>query len=464
MLTVVHPIGRHFPPRDRAGHMDIVVTQQQPSPEPAKTRARSPRGRGRARIEENQRPRVAPSRGRRPAREKPERANDLDSMYLSEMAASTVLTPAQEVELGQRIAAAERALLDALVLSPSGARTLVAIGEELDGGKLDLRDVILNPDQEGLDLPAVRERAILTFAAAATARDEEARAFVAEGLSAIRLDTSIVDRVIAAVRAGVTEHADVQDTAALVELERAQRDLKRSKERLVVGNLRLVVLFARKYLGRGVPLLDLVQEGNLGLMRAADKFDYRRGFRFSTYAAWWIKQALQRALLDRALRLPVHVADDRRRISKVRAAFSAQHRRDPSSDEIAKLSGLSRERVETILNLPAQPASLDAPVGDDGEARLGDFLPGTGPVPEEEVALRALGGHLEDLLDALSPREQQVLRMRFGIGHTREHTLEEVGRELSLTRERIRQIERNALDKLRARSERVELKSYLDNG
>jgi RNA polymerase primary sigma factor len=444
--------------------LDIVVTQLQPSPEPAKTRTRSPRGRGRARIEENKRPRVAPSRGRRPAREKPERANDLDSMYLSEMAASTVLTPAQEVELGQRIAAAERALLDALVLSPSGARTLVAIGEELDGGKLDLRDVILNPDQEGLDLPAVRERAILTFAAAATARDEEARAFVAEGLSAIRLDTSIVDRVIAAVRAGVTEHADVQDTAALVELERAQRDLKRSKERLVVGNLRLVVLFARKYLGRGVPLLDLVQEGNLGLMRAADKFDYRRGFRFSTYAAWWIKQALQRALLDRALRLPVHVADDRRRISKVRAAFSAQHRRDPTSDEIAKLSGLSRERVETILNLPAQPASLDAPVGDDGEARLGDFLPGTGPVPEEEVALRALGGHLEDLLDALSPREQQVLRMRFGIGHTREHTLEEVGRELSLTRERIRQIERNALDKLRARSERVELKSYLDNG
>lgn len=383
-------------------------------------------------------------------------------MYLAEMAASTVLTPAQEVELGQRIAGAERSLLDALVLAPSGARTLVQIGEELDRGDLDLRDVILNPDQEGLDHEAVRERAILTFAAAASAHDDASRAFVAEGLSAIRLDTSIVERVVAAVRAGVREHADVQDAAALVELEHAQRELKRSKERLVVGNLRLVVLFARKYLGRGVPLLDLVQEGNLGLMRAADKFDYRRGFRFSTYAAWWIKQALQRALLDRALRLPVHVADDRRRISKVRAAFTAQHRREPSAQEIAGLSGLSRERVETILNLPAQPASLDAPVGDDGEARLGDFLPGTGPVPEEEVALRALGGHLEEMLDALSPREQQVLRMRFGIGHTREHTLEEVGRELSLTRERIRQIERNALDKLRARSDRVELKSYLD--
>lgn len=383
-------------------------------------------------------------------------------MYLAEMAASTVLGPQQEVELGQRIAAAEHALIDAIVLAPSGARTLAEIGQELERGELDLRDVILNPDQEGLDLEAVRERAILTFAAAEAAEDDASRAFVAEGLAAIRLDTSLVERAVDAVKDGVREHADVQDAAALVEIEHAERELKGSKERLVVGNLRLVVLFARKYLGRGVALLDLVQEGNLGLMRAADKFDYKRGFRFSTYAAWWIKQALQRALLDRALRLPVHVADDRRRIGKVRAAFVAQHRREPTADEISAVCGLSRERVETILTLPQQPASLDAPVGDDDEGRLADFVPGNGPVPEEEVALRRLGGHLAGLLEALSPREQQVLRMRFGIGHPREHTLEEVGKELQLTRERIRQIERAALDKLRARSERVELKSYLE--
>ena len=269
--------------------------------------------------------------------------------------------------------------------------------------------------------------------------------------------------MIEAVQEGVREHADVQDAAALVEIGHAQRVLKQSKERLVVGNLRLVVLFARKYLGRGVPLLDLVQEGNLGLMRAADKFDYRRGFRFSTYAAWWIKQALQRALLDRALRLPVHVADDRRRIGKARASFVAQHRREPSAEELAALTNLSKERVETIQNLPAQPASLDAPVGNEDDAHLGDFVPGNSPVPEEEVALRALGTHLEEMIEALSPREQQVLRMRFGLKGTREHTLEEVGRALSLTRERIRQIERAALDKLRARSERVELRSYLED-
>jgi RNA polymerase primary sigma factor len=197
-------------------------------------------------------------------------------------------------------------------------------------------------------------------------------------------------------------------------------------------------------------------------MRAADKFDHRRGFRFSTYAAWWIKQALQRGLLDRALRLPVHVADDRRRIGKIRATFVAQHRREPNVDEISNLSGLARERVQTILGLPAQPSSLDAPVGEEGDARVGDFVASGEAQPDEAATFRALGQHLEGMLYTLTDRERQVVRMRFGLGHHREHTLEEVGRAMSLTRERIRQIERVALDKLRARSERVELESYLE--
>jgi RNA polymerase primary sigma factor len=223
-----------------------------------------------------------------------------------------------------------------------------------------------------------------------------------------------------------------------------------------------VVLFARKYLGRGVPLLDLVQEGNLGLLRAADKFDYRRGFRFSTYAAWWIKQSLQRALLDRTVRLPVHVADDRRRITKLRGAFVAQNEREPTLDEICALSSLARERIENILSLPPQPSSLDVPVGEDGDARLVDLVASSGPTPDQTAAQNALGTQMHTLLDKLDERERQILHLRFGLGQAREHTLEEVGRLLHLTRERIRQIEQAALSKLRNLANQNDLASYLE--
>lgn len=414
--------------------------------EPRKTRARG-------RADHDARPRA-----RRSAVDRSERI-DVDSLYLREMAASSVLTVEQEVQLAERIIAAERSLIEALVRAPSGARALCTLATELTAGRIDIRTLLLNPDQAGLDLDRTAEvmRGALQGSCSG---DPDLQGAVVETLAGVRLDTDIVESVVAGIREGAASSPD--DALAVAAIDAARRELKRGKERLVVGNLRLVVLFARKFLGRGVPLLDLVQEGNLGLMRAADKFDHKRGFRFSTYAAWWIKQALQRALLDRTLRLPVHVADDRRRIAKVRATFLTQHRREPTPDEIAKLSGLAPERVQNILTLPPQPASLDTPVGDDGDATLGDLVAGTAELPDAIASLHALGGHLETLMAALTPREQQVLRMRFGMGGAREHTLEEVGRALSLTRERIRQIERAALDKLRARESRVELRSYLE--
>jgi RNA polymerase primary sigma factor len=378
------------------------------------------------------------------------------------MAESTVLTAAQELEIGERIATSERTIIDALFSSPAGSRALAALADDLAAGRTSIRDVLLNPDQADLDLPGAA-RVIRGALDTARSGDEGARARGAEAVAQIRLDDEVLAGLVTAVRdAALGENVDPRDTKALEVIERAEVEIARAKARLVTGNLRLVVLFARKYLGRGVALLDLVQEGNLGLLRAADKFDHRRGFRFSTYAAWWIKQSLQRALLDRTVRLPVHVADDRKRIAKLRAAFVAQHEREPNVEEISALSSLAPERVENILSLPPQPSSLDIPVGEDGDARLVDLVPSTAPSPDQTAALNALGDQMGELLARLDERERQILRLRFGLDHAREHTLEEVGKLLHLTRERIRQIEQAALSKLRTLASAKELGSYLE--
>lgn len=436
----------------------ITNTTEKRTPDPRPKRV----ARGRGRLETEARsPRVQTSRRRQTTPERGERI-DLDGLYLREMATSTVLTAEQEVELARNIANESRSILVELVRAPTGAAGLARLGSDLSHDSIDIRDVLLNPDQDGLDLPAVRRR-LEDVLSQAPSDDDAVREHVVDTLADVRIDDRVLEKIVDEIRSSAELSGNLRDEEALRNIGRAKHQLKRNKERFVVGNLRLVVLFARKYLNRGVPLLDLVQEGNLGLMRAADKFDHRRGFRFSTYAAWWIKQALQRALLDRTLRLPVHVADDRRRIGKIRAAFQAQHRREATAEELSDLSGLAKERVDNILSLPAQPASLDVPLGDDGDANLGDLVPSSVVAPDQEVAMHALGAQLTDMLEALTPREQQVLRMRFGLGgDAREYTLEEVGRALALTRERIRQIERVALDKLRARSERVQLRSYLE--
>ena len=421
---------------------------------------RKARGRGRARVVRETPKR--PARAARRASEGREGAG-IDDLYLSEMAESSVLTAAQELEIGERIATSERTIFDALFASPAGERALGTLVEDLDAGRATVRDLILNPDQADLDIAKTAEL-LRSSLDSARSSDEAVRRAAATTVAQVRLDDDVLAALVASVREAAANEAsaDTRDREALAWIERAEVEIERAKARLVTGNLRLVVLFARKYLGRGVALLDLVQEGNLGLLRAADKFDHRRGFRFSTYAAWWIKQSLQRALLDRTVRLPVHVADDRRRIAKLRAAFVAQHEREPTVEEISALSSLARERVENILTLPPQPSSLDIPVGEDGDARLVDLVPSSGPAPDQTAALHALGDHMGELLARLDDRERQILRLRFGLDHAREHTLEEVGKMLHLTRERIRQIEQSALAKLRTMASAKELGSYLE--
>ena len=287
----------------------------------------------------------------------------------------------------------------------------------------------------------------------------------ASDIAKVRLDDDVLAGLIASVREAPStgkkgEELDPRDLDALAAIDRAEVEIERAKARLVTGNLRLVVLFARKYLGRGVALLDLVQEGNLGLLRAADKFDDPRGFRFSTYAAWWIKQSLQR-VLARIGRWACPCTRRRpRRIAKLRAAFVAQHEREPTVEEIRHWRASRRNASRTSSRFP-QPSSLDIPVGEDGDARLVDSSRRT-PASGSDRARHALGDHMGELLARLDDRERQILRLRFGLDHAREHTLEEVGKLLHLTRERIRQIEQSALAKLRTMASAKELGSYLE--
>lgn len=390
----------------------------------------------------------------------PREAVEIDDLYLAEMARTSVLTAQQEIEIGEHIAHAERSLFEALFEAPAGARALLQLAEDIASGKASARDFLLNPDEANLDLDRVRTELVGALRCARS-EDEAARSAAADKVAKLRLDSDVRVALVGVVRDAAAESDG--DRAAVLRIERAEAQLETARDRLLTSNLRLVVLFARKYLGRGVPLLDLVQEGNIGLLRAAEKFDHRRGFRFSTYAAWWIKQSLQRALLDRTVRLPVHVADDRRRIAKLRSAFAAQHDREPTVEEIATATKLGRERIENILTLPPQPSSLDIPVGEDGEARLVDLVPSNAPPPDQTASLKALGSEVGSLLARLEERERKILALRFGLDHAREHTLEEVGAMLHLTRERIRQIEQSALAKLRAMASARQLGSYLED-
>ena len=308
-----------------------------------------------------------------------------------------------------------------------------------------------------LNIEVVKDDALPEPAVIAETPEEEIDISVPEGIS---IDDP--------VRMYLKEIGKVPLLSADEEIELAKRmeegDVE-AKKRLSEANLRLVVSIAKRYVGRGMLFLDLIQEGNLGLIKAVEKFDYRKGYKFSTYATWWIRQAITRAIADQArtIRIPVHMVETINKLIRVSRQLLQEYGREPLPEEIAKEMGISEDKVREIIKIAQEPVSLETPIGEEEDSHLGDFIPDDdAPAPADAAAFTLLKEQLMSVLSTLTPREEMVLKLRFGLEDGRARTLEEVGREFKVTRERIRQIEAKALRKLRHPSRSRKLKDSID--